>query len=165
MTVNCLCVCESVLTDSEAQEGASDCFLWTLLDPSWWRQGERMSAFSFSVVSPKSPSEENSPQQESFWILGGQIKKKTNGQWPLFLIWEVDNCVLNYLIHAQVHCRCWPVRITILPCVALPPRYNLIFLAPPFLCSNSPFPGSPPKLAFSASSSPCSSSALQSFPC
>ena len=56
-------------------------YIWLLplnptLGPSWWRQGERMSAFSVSIGSPKSPREENSPQQESFWTLGGQIKNK-----------------------------------------------------------------------------------------
>lgn len=66
-----------------------------------------MSALLASMVSSKSPRE--SPQQEGFWTLGGQIQDKTNGQWPLYclsIICEADGCVLSYLIHTKVHCSC-----------------------------------------------------------
>lgn len=66
-----------------------------------------MSALSASMVSPKSPRE--SPQQEGFWTLGGQIQNKTNGQWPLYylsIICEADDYILSYLIHTNVHCSC-----------------------------------------------------------
>ena len=40
--------------------------------------------------------------------------------------------MLNYLIHTQVHCRCWAVRITILPCVLFLQGTTWFFLLPHF---------------------------------